>query len=432
LAVDAGESEKFAIDLKLFRCAARAGGIVLYDFADGRIKVLCAQPFLTSQTRIAIESNKQTVREAALRTAFFTVLMICGLVAPAGAQQAQPAAIPVGVVKAAHKSIEKTFDFVGRVEAVNRVEIRARVQGFLEAVLFKEGDPIKEGDPLYRIEKGLFQAAVEQAEGALTRSKASKALTEVQLARAEDLLAKNAGTAVARDQAVAADEQAKGQILSDEASLQTAKINLGYTDIVAPVAGRIGRTNITKGNVVGPDSGPLTVVVSQDPMYVTFPVSQRDFLRAKEDAHQVDLKAIKARLRFADGSTYDQAGQINFVDVTVDRATDTVLVRATFPNPAGGLTDGQLVRVTLESGTPQQMVVVPQSALIADQEGVYVFVVEDGKAVVKRIKPGGENGTDTVVQEGLSGSEQVIVEGLQGVRPGISVKASPVTTLKRS
>jgi membrane fusion protein (multidrug efflux system) len=167
-------------------------------------------------------------------------------------------------------------------------------------------------------------------------------------------------------------------------------------------------------------------------MYVTFPVSQRDFLREREDAHQVDLKAIKASLRFADGKTYDQTGQINFVDVTVDRATDTVLVRATFPNPAGGLIDGQLVRVTLESGTPQQMVVVPQSALIADQEGVYVFVVEDGKAVVKRIKPGGENGTDTVVQEGLSGSELVIVEGLQGVRPGISVKASPVTTLKRS
>ncbi len=264
------------------------------------------------------------------------------------------------------------------------------------------------------------------------RSKASKTLTEAQLARAEDLLAKNAGTAVARDQAVAADEQAKGQILSDEASLQTAKINLGYTDIVAPVSGRIGRTNITKGNVVGPDSGPLTIVVSQDPMYVTFPVSQRDFLQAREDAHQVDLKAVKATLRFADRKTYDQTGQINFVDVTVDRATDTVLVRATFPNPAGGLIDGQLVRVTLESGAPQEMVVVPQSALIADQEGVYVFVVEDGKAAVKRIKPGGESGTDAIVQEGLSGSEQVIVEGLQGVRPGIPVKASPVTMLNRS
>jgi membrane fusion protein (multidrug efflux system) len=368
-----------------------------------------------------------------MRTAICAIFIVCGVVAAALAQQAPPAAVPVGVVKAERKPIEKTFDFVGRVEAVNRVEIRARVQGFLEAVLFKEGDTIKEGDPLYRIEKGMFQAAVEQAEGALLRSKAAKTLTEAQLARAEDLLAKNAGTAVARDQAVAADEQAKGQILSDEASLQTAKINLGYTDIVTPVSGRIGRTNITKGNVVGPDSGPLTVVVSQDPMYVTFPVSQRELLKAREDAHQVDVRAIKAKLRFADGKTYDQTGQINFVDVTVDRATDTVLVRATFPNPDGALIDGQLVRVTLESGTPQEMVVVPQSALIADQEGVYVFVVEDGKAVVKRIKPGGESGTDAVVQDGLSGNEQIIVEGLQGVRPGIPVKASPVmTTLKRS
>jgi membrane fusion protein (multidrug efflux system) len=367
-----------------------------------------------------------------MRTAICTVFIICGLVVPAGAQQAQPAAIPVGVVQAEHRPIEKTSDFVGRVEAVNRVDIRARVQGFLEAMLFKEGDLIKEGDPLYRIEQGLFQAAVEQAEGALMRSKASKTLTEVQLQRAEDLLAKSAGTAVARDQAVAADEQAKGQILTDEANLQTAKINLAYTEIAAPVSGRIGRTNITKGNVVGPDSGPLTVLVSQDPMYVTFPVSQRDFLRAQEDDHRTDVKTIKAKLRFADGRTYDQTGQINFVDVTVDRATDTVLVRATFSNPTGGLIDGQLVRVTLQSGTPQEMVVVPQSALIVDQEGVYVFVVEDGKAVVKRIKPGVESGTDIVVQEGLSGNEQVIVEGLQGVRPGVAVKASPATTLKRS
>jgi membrane fusion protein (multidrug efflux system) len=367
-----------------------------------------------------------------MRTAIYTVFIVCGFVAPAAAQQAPPATIPVGVVKAEHKSIEKTLDFVGRVEAVNRVEIRARVQGFLEAVLFKEGDPIKEGDPLYHIEKGLFQAAVEQAEGALTRSKAAKVLTEAQLGRAEDLLAKNAGTTVARDQAFAADEQAKGQILSDDANLQTAKINLGYTEITAPISGRVSRTNITKGNVVGPDSGPLTVVVSQDPMYVTFPVSQRDLLRAQEVGYQIKFNEIKAKLRFADGRTYDQPGQLNFVDVTVDRATDTVLVRATFPNPAGRLTDGQLVRVTLEGGTPKEMVVVPQSALIADQEGVYVFVVEDGRAVVKRIKPGGESGTDTVVNEGLSGNEQVIVEGLQGVRPGAPVRASPVTMLNRS
>src|SRR5947209_10540178 len=150
-------------------------------------------------------------------------------------------------------------------------------------------------------------------------------------------------------------------------------------------------------------------------MYVTFPVSQRDFLRAQQSGHAVDTKNIKVRLRFANGTIYDQMGAINFIDVTVDRTTDTVLVRATFPNPAGGLTDGQLVRVDLESGAPEEKVVVPQAALIADQQGVYVFVVEGGNAVVRRLKLGGESGTNVVVEEGLSGGELIIVEGIQNV-----------------
>jgi membrane fusion protein (multidrug efflux system) len=222
-------------------------------------------------------------------------------------------------------------------------------------------------------------------------------------------------------------------MMEDEANVQTAKINLGYTDISAPITGKIGKTNVTKGNVVGPDSGTLTIIVSQDPMYVTFPVSQREFLRAQESSRKVDVGGIKAQLRFADGRTYDQVGRINFVDVTVDRATDTVLVRASFPNPSSALIDGQLVRVALESGTSEEKVVVPQAALIADQEGVYVFVVEDGKAAVKRIKPGGESGRNVVVDQGLSGGEQVIVEGLLAVRPGTPVIAKPIPqTLSRS
>jgi membrane fusion protein, multidrug efflux system len=370
-----------------------------------------------------------------MRTAIgaIVIICICGLSLPADAQQGAPAAVPVGTVAAERKPIAQSLDFVGRVEAVNRVEIKARVTGYLEAVLFKEGDLIKEGDALYRIEKGLFQASVEQAQGALERSKAAKVLTVVQLQRAESLLKSNAGTAVARDQAQAADQQADGQIMTDEASLSTANINLGYTDIVAPISGKIGRTSITKGNVIGPDSGSLTVIVSQDPMYVTFPVSQREFLRAQEAGHQVDIRNIKVRLRFADGSIYKEEGQINFVDVTVNRATDTVLARASFPNPSSGLIDGQLVRVALESGTPEEKVVVPQAALIADQEGIYVFVVEDGKAAVKRVKTAGGDGTDVVIDQGLSGGEPVIVEGLQGVRPGIAVRASPLPkTLNRS
>jgi membrane fusion protein (multidrug efflux system) len=198
-----------------------------------------------------------------MRLAICAVLAVCGFSLSVQAQQREPAAVSVSTVAAERRPISKTLGFVGRVEAVNRVEIRARVTGFLEEVLFNEGDSIKEGAPLYRIEKGLFEAAVEQAQGALERSKAAKTLSVVQLKRAEDLLKSNAGTAVARDQAPAADQQADGAIMTDEANLQTAKINLGYTDIVAPTAGKIGRTSITKGNVIAPQSGPLTMIVSQ-------------------------------------------------------------------------------------------------------------------------------------------------------------------------
>jgi membrane fusion protein (multidrug efflux system) len=352
---------------------------------------------------------------------------------PVAAQQAQPGTVPVGTVYAERQSISNIRDFVGRVEATGRVDIRARVQGYLEQVLFKEGDIVKKGDQLYQIEKGLFQAAVEAAKGALERSKAAKTLTAIQLQRAQDLLEKNAGTAVARDQALAADQQAQGQILADQANLDTANINLGYTDIASPISGKVSKTNVTAGNVVGPDSGVLTLIVSQDPMYISFPVSQRELLQAQLSGRMTDIAGIKIKIRFADGSTYKHEGTVDFVDVSVDRATDTVLARATMPNPDGALIDGQLVSVAVEAGAPQDKVVVPQSALIADQQGVYVFAVEDGKAVVKRIKTGGESGPNIVVDEGLKGGEQIIVEGLQSIRPGQAVLAAPAaTSLNRS
>ena len=347
------------------------------------------------------------------------------------AQQAAPQAIAVGTVAAERKPIERSGVLVGRVEAVQRVEVRARVTGYLEEVLFKEGDLVKEGAPLYRIEKGLFEAAVTAAQAALERSKAAKTLSEIQLKRAQELLDRNSGTAVARDQALAADQQADGQIMADQANLATAKINLGYTSINSPITGKVGKTNITKGNVVDPNSGVLTVIVSQDPMYVSFPVSQREYLAARE--RRADVDRIKARIRFSDGTTYGEVGEINFVDVTVNRSTDTILVRATFSNKDGILIDGQLVQVILDSGTPQEKVLVPQAALIADQAGVYVFVVEDGKAVVKRLKIGAEIGADVVVDQGLNGGEQVVVQGLQALRPGAPVQAAPLpNAMKRS
>jgi membrane fusion protein, multidrug efflux system len=366
---------------------------------------------------------------AEMRQALCTAFLCFALTHAAVAQQQQPTAVPVGVVRAERKPIARSVDFVGRVEAISRVEIRARITGFLEEVLFKEGDLIKEGAPLYRIERGLFQAQVEQAEGALERSKAAKILSAVQLARAQELAEKQAGSLAARDQARSDDQQAHGAIMAAEANLTTAKINLGYTDILSPITGKVGRTNITKGNVVSPTSGPLTVIVSQDPMYVNFPVSQREFLRVQAAGRQVEISSIKARVHFADGSAYQHKGSINFVDVQVDRSTDTILVRATFPNPEGALVDGQFVRVQVESDKPEEKVVIPQAALIGDQEGVYVFAVEDSKAVVKRIKPGNESGSGVVADEGLTGGELVVVDGLSLLRPGIAVRANLSRTL---
>lgn len=342
------------------------------------------------------------------------------------AQPAQPAAIPVGTTPAQKRPIERTADFVGRIEAINRVEIRARVTGFLEAVLFRDGDSVKEGAPLFRIERAPFEAAVQQAQGTLESAEGTLQNATTQRQRAEDLLRTNAGSVAVRDQRVAEETAAKGSTTTAAANLKTAEINLGYTEITSPISGRIGRTKLTKGNVVSPESGALALIVSEDPMYVNFPVSQREFVTFGHNRVDAGATGPKVTLRFSDGSTYDQQGTIDFVDVSVDRSTDTVLVRAVVPNPKGRLIDGTLVNVAVHADKPVDKVLVPQAALIADQQGAYVFVVEGGKAVVKRLKVGAEAGAYVVVDQGLNGGEQIVVEGLQGLRPGTPVLASPV------
>ena len=348
----------------------------------------------------------------------------------AAPQQAAPKAVQVITVIAQEKPTTKAKDFVGRIEAIDRVEVRARVTGYLEAVLFKEGEFVKEGQPLYRIEPDTFKAAVEQAEGALEGAKATKILTKVEFDRAKELLEKSVGTAQKRDEAQAADDNADANILKAQANLDIAKINLGYTDIRSPVAGKISRTNFTKGNVVSPDSGVLTTIVSQDPMYVVFPVSRREFLAYSAHGKHVDRESVRVTVRFSDDTVYKHKGTINFVDVSVDKMADTVTVRATLPNPDGVLIDSELVRVNADFGKPQEKIIIPQSALIADQQGLYVFAVEDGKAVIRRVKTGGDMGMNVAVELGLKAGEQVIVEGIQGVRPGAPVIASPAPETK--
>jgi membrane fusion protein (multidrug efflux system) len=175
-------------------------------------------------------------------SAVSAILVICASIVSSSAQQQAPAVVPVGTVKAEHKPIAKTKNYVGRVEAINKVEVHARVTGYLQDVLFKEGDFVKEGQHLYHIEKDLFQAAVDQAAGELADDKAKKLLTAIEFQRADALTKTSAGTVEARDKALTADRDADAQIMIAQAKLDTAKINLGYTDIGSPIAGRIGRT----------------------------------------------------------------------------------------------------------------------------------------------------------------------------------------------
>ncbi len=352
------------------------------------------------------------------------LLGLLGTASPVAAQQ--PTAIPVGTVAAQLRPITKTTEFVGRVEAIGRVEIRARITGFLQDVLFKEGDVVKEGDILYRIEPETFQAAVQQSQGALLQAQGNLANAAAQLARTQELVKTDTASRALLDVRTAEQKSAQGAMIIADANLKTANVNLGYTEITAPITGEIGRTNVTKGNVVSPDSGPLTVIVSRDPMYVMFPVSQRIFLTLQtQQARKEKEQDLKVSLRFSNGVTYEKTGTINFVDVQVDRATDTVLVRAAVPNPDGMLINGQLVTVSVAGDKPEEKVLIPQSALIVDQQGPYVFLVVDGKAAIQRVKLGGESGASAIVEDGLKGGEQVVVQGMETLRAGTPVIAKP-------
>src|SRR5689334_11817264 len=263
------------------------------------------------------------------------------------AQSASSQSASVGTVLAQKREITQATTFVGRVQAKERVEVKARVTGYLEDVLFKEGDVVAAGAPLYRIESGPFEAAVRAAEGEVLRAQGQLTNAKLQRQRSDELVKTGAQAVAIRDERLAAEQTAQGNLASTEAALQNAKIDLGYTQIASPIAGRVGRTMVTKGNVVGPNSGTLTTIVSVDPMYVLFPVSQREFLELQKKGEQAKTSGLLVRLRFSDGSLYDHPGRINFVDVTVNQGTDTVLVRATVPNPNGVLVDGQLLQAAV-------------------------------------------------------------------------------------
>jgi membrane fusion protein, multidrug efflux system len=339
--------------------------------------------------------------------------------------EAPPPPPAVAVVAVIKQDIKPQVTFSGRVTARDKVEVRARVEGFLQKRLFTEGQDVKEGDLLLVIEQEQYKASVDEIKASIVKAKAALALADIEVTRASELVARQTGTQQRLDQAKATQTDARGEVARLEATLERAELQLSYTGIRAPIAGRIGRAIVTVGNVVGPSTGPLATIVRQDPIYVSFPVTQREMLEVrKEDKAGV---APTVYLNLADGSRYSEPGKINFVDVTVNPGTDTVQTRAEFPNPDRLLVDGQLVSVVVEEGSPDTVLMIPQKAMQIDQAGAFVLVVDKAdKVEVRRIEADQGPGARMIVTKGLTAGEKVIVEGMQKVRPGQVVQATEV------
>jgi membrane fusion protein (multidrug efflux system) len=355
----------------------------------------------------------------------------------------------VGVVEAIKRPITETSEFLGRIEAVNRVNVVARVTAFLEKRLFEEGNEIKKGDKLYLLERGPFEADLASKQAVVAQLQATLENAKLTTDRARTLLGGPAGQQSTYDAALANQRSLEAQVQSAQAQVQSSQLNLDYTDIRSPIDGKIGRTAVTEGNVVNPGSGVLTTIVSQDPMYVLFPVSVRAGLELRDRyATRGGFNAVVIKIRLPDGRLYGQTGQLNFVDNTVQQSTDTISVRGAIPNPSlhdpshdpattGGpvreLTDGEFVTVMLEGVQPVEVLAVPRSAVLSDQQGDYVFTVgADSRAEQRRIQLGQSTPTIAAVINGLALGDKVIVEGLQRVRPGQPVAPGPASALIQS
>jgi membrane fusion protein (multidrug efflux system) len=370
------------------------------------------------------------------------LLLVAGLLVPVTVEaQPKPLLVPaVGVTRVVRTPITETNEFVGRIQATDRVNLVARVTAYIDRMLFTEGAEVKKDELLYVLEQPPFVADVQAKAALVAQAQAQYDNADITLRRAEALLHTPAGQQAAVDSARATWLSDKAQLMQAQANLRISQINLAYTEIRAPISGKIGRTSVTVGNVVGPNSGTLATIVSQDPMYVVFPVSVRAALDLRQRyAKKGGLAAMQIRLRLPDGRIYDQIGKVDFIDNTVAQSTDTITLRGVIANPpisqnpnqnvtTRELIDGEFVTVLLEGVEPVQALTIPRAAVLADSGGDYVFVVgRDNKAEQRRITLGQSTPSTAVVMTGLKEGELVIVEGLQRVRPGQPVLPAPAT-----
>jgi membrane fusion protein (multidrug efflux system) len=371
-------------------------------------------------------------------TALASLLLVGGCQGGHG-PQAAPAPVPeVATVKVSMESVALHTELPGRTSAYLNAEIRPQVNGIIQKRLFTEGSNVRAGQVLYQIDPAPFQANLDNAKAAVAKAEANLAAIRSRAERFKELLPEKAVSQQDYDDAAAAVKQTEADIEYWKAMVRTARINLGYTRITAPISGRIGKSNVTEGTLAtAQQPTPLSTIQQLDTVYVDVPQSTTELLRLKRSLeggrlNQGGANQKKVKLLLEDGSEYPLAGTLQFRDVTVDPTTASVILRVVFPNPKGVLLPGMFVRAVVQEGIKEQAILIPQQAVSRDPKGnPLALVVDAGDKVSQRMLTLDRAiGDKWLVTGGLTSGDRVIVEGMQKARPGASVKVVPFDTAK--
>ncbi len=364
------------------------------------------------------------VKPISLITGAMTVALMlggCKDSAPAPAAAAPPG-VPVAEVEA--RAVTPFVEYTGSLTAIDQVELRPRVSGYLQNVSVPEGQFVTKGSPLFVIDPRAFQAALNAARARLREAEATALLAQAEHGRAEQLFARKVVARDRLDSAIAALNAGKAQVEAAKAALDAAQLDLSYTRVTAPISGRVDRAFVTEGNYVTQGVTPLTTIVSIDPLHVYFDVDERTYLRSlaatREHAGAKGEKAAKVRVAMLNDATYARAGTVDFLANAADRKTGTVRVRAVVDNPDGRLTPGLFAKVKLDTGAAQPRVLIADQSIGTDQGRRYVLVVgKDDKTEYRPVELGPIADGLRVIEQGLQPGERIVVKGL--VRPGMQV-----------
>ncbi len=356
-------------------------------------------------------------------------LALAGCGQPTAQQQGAPPPPQVTVASPEARTVTDTDEYVGRFIAIDEVNVRARVSGYLDKIGFTDGQMVKEGDVLFTIDQRPFKIAVDQAQANLAQAKANLDFTKADLERARTLLEDKTSNAISKqafDQRTQAERTAAAVVQSQEAQVRSAQLDLGFTEVKAPVSGKIGDRRVSVGNYVTGGTGGtptlLAVIVSTDPIRFEFTIDEASLLRLTRRQGGTDFKGEPVTLRLIDDKDFVHKGKLDFLNNVVDRETGTIRGRAVFDNKDGLFRPGMFARLRLQSSDPYQALVVPDVAIGTEQVKKFVYVVgPENKVSQKFVTLGPLQGDMRVIREGLAPDDKVVVNGLMRVRPGVTV-----------